>query len=73
MRIINLVQTCPACPSQWDAQTEDGQYVYIRYRWDTLTVSIDEQPYLHKDAVYDDPLRGVMSTEEMLQYTGLEM
>nr|WP_241195874.1 hypothetical protein [Streptomyces sp. SID10362] len=27
-----VVQTCSAFPSQWDAWTSDGQYLYLRYR-----------------------------------------
>lgn len=28
-----VVQTCRACPSQWDAWDQDGQYYYLRYRY----------------------------------------
>ncbi|MFF4922084.1 hypothetical protein ACFY4B_16010 [Kitasatospora sp. NPDC001261] len=31
-RLIRVVQTCSAGPSQWDAWTVDGQYLYLRYR-----------------------------------------
>ncbi|MFF4248476.1 hypothetical protein ACFYY2_28985 [Streptomyces sp. NPDC001822] len=27
-----VAQTCSAYPSQWDAWTADGQYLYLRYR-----------------------------------------
>lgn len=30
--IVKAVRTCTACPSQWDAWTADGQYLYLRYR-----------------------------------------
>jgi len=30
--IVRVVRTCAACPSQWDAWTGDGQYLYLRYR-----------------------------------------
>lgn len=32
MRIIKAVMTSNACPSQWDAWTDEGDYVYLRYR-----------------------------------------
>jgi hypothetical protein len=32
MRIVKAIQTCGACPSQWDAWDENGNYVYLRYR-----------------------------------------
>lgn len=35
--LARVVQTCTACPSQWDAWTTDGRYLYLRYRsgWGT--------------------------------------
>jgi len=30
--IVRAVRTCTACPSQWNAWTADGQYLYLRYR-----------------------------------------
>lgn len=36
--IGRAVQTCPACPSQWDAWTTDGEYVYLRYRFGRGTI-----------------------------------
>ena len=32
MRIVKAIQTSGACPSQWDAWTDSGEYVYLRYR-----------------------------------------
>jgi len=42
MKIIKVTQTCTACPSQWDAVTDDNRIVYIRYRWGHLTISVGE-------------------------------
>lgn len=36
--ITKAVQTCTACPSQWDAWTLEGQYLYLRYRGGQGTV-----------------------------------
>lgn len=33
IRIVKAVHTCTACPSQWDAWTDDGTYLYLRYRY----------------------------------------
>lgn len=30
--IVKAVQTCIACPSQWDAWDANGQYYYLRWR-----------------------------------------
>ena len=31
-KLVRTVRTCHAVPSQWDAWTEQGQYLYLRYR-----------------------------------------
>jgi len=31
--IVRAKLTCMACPSQWDAWTDDGQKLYFRYRY----------------------------------------
>jgi hypothetical protein len=30
--IVRVVNTCVAAPAQWDAWTNEGQYLYLRYR-----------------------------------------
>jgi len=30
--IVELVQTCNACPSQWEGRLADGRSIYIRFR-----------------------------------------
>lgn len=32
MRLATAIRTCIACPSQWDAQDDEGQYWYLRFR-----------------------------------------
>ena len=57
MKIVNAVQTCLACPSQWDAETDDGKSVYIRYRWGTLWVRVQtEKLAVENDTVTDWPV-----------------
>ena len=43
-KIIELTQTCGACPSQWEGKLEDGRMIYIRYRYGGLEVSISYYP-----------------------------
>lgn len=38
MVIVKAVQTCLSNPAQWDAWTDTGQYLYLRYRWSIGTV-----------------------------------
>lgn len=40
MKIKDPVQTCTACPAQWQGQTEDDRPVYVRYRWGYLSVKV---------------------------------
>jgi len=37
VKVTEIRRTCFACPAQWEGKTEFG-YVYIRFRWGTLTV-----------------------------------
>lgn len=53
--IEELIQTCGACPSQWEASLKDGRMLYIRYRWGCLSVRISLNPT--EDAF--DAVRGV--------------
>lgn len=39
-KVTQLVQTCGACPAQWEARTHGGKYIYIRYRYGCLAVGI---------------------------------
>lgn len=39
IKIVEIYQTCNVAPSQWDAWTDEGEYIYIRHRWGILTIS----------------------------------
>lgn len=69
MKLRNLKMITSACPTQWEAKNEEGEYVYIRYRFGILSASVGED---HKRAFSDvvgDGLDGTMSTEDMLKHT----
>lgn len=66
-KVVKLIQTCTACPSQWEGKTDDGKSVYIRYRWGQLTVNVDNEPQFHYSAA--DVLDGFMTFDEMAAYT----
>jgi hypothetical protein len=40
--VTSLIQTCESCPSQWEGRTNDGRYVYVRYRWGYLSIGIGQ-------------------------------
>ncbi len=44
MKVDSIVQTCPACPSQWEGTLDDGRMIYIRYRWGRLSVRVSPEP-----------------------------
>jgi hypothetical protein len=79
IRLISITQTCTACPSQWDAVTDDQRTVYIRYRWGYLSVRIskieDHTEYAAVNGTeifgldYGDGLDGVMDQETLEKLT----
>ena len=40
IKVASVAQTCFACPAQWQGETEDGQEIYVRYRWGWLEVHL---------------------------------
>jgi hypothetical protein len=57
--IIDLIQTCEYCPSQWEFYTFENRPVYIRFRWGSLSIEIGDQNAPMENAVdgfvlYDD-------------------
>ena len=78
MKVRNLELTCWPCPSQWEAETLQGEKVYIRYRWGLLSVGVGEglcDAVENQEEVYssDNPWDGEMSEQEMLCLTGIEV
>lgn len=75
--VTSLKMTCSACPSQWEGYTEDGRFVYIRYRYGGLGVDIapsepewcagNRETILFKEL--GGALDGVLSTEDMIRAT----
>lgn len=66
-RIVKLEQTCGACPSQWDACTDDGIGIYIRYRWGYLSAYVWEtKEYLYGEQI-GDGLDGYLTTRGMIR------
>ena len=66
--IIRAVQTCGACPSQWDAWDAKGQEYYLRYRFGhgTLQRGSASGPLLGE---FDtgDPWDGVIGLDEFIK------
>lgn len=81
--LARAVRTCAAVPSQWNAWTTDGQYLYLRYRSgigtvDTYDTEDSEQWTRIPDgavAYFDtgDRLDGEMDLAEFCERTGLQL
>lgn len=63
-RVAELTKTCTACPSQWEGTTKCGKRIYIRYRWDTLTLDIDRET-IYSSARTGNRLDGYLGDNEM--------
>jgi hypothetical protein len=80
--IVKAVQTCHACPSQWDAWTDTGQYLYLRFRYGYGSVEsqpgpdVDtwsHQPTLVASFQDEDGWAGEISLEEFCERAGLTL
>lgn len=77
LRIVRAVQTCAGCPSQWDAWTEDGTYLYLRFRWGVGTAA-HERGSTFGDAPVarfetGDPWDGIISLADFCARAGLAL
>lgn len=75
IKLRDLEMTCGACPAQWEGHTEDGTYVYIRYRSGRICVDwveiLGDDPRNWGRRV-GDYLDGYMDEATMLELTGFE-
>lgn len=81
LTLAKVVQTCSACPSQWDAWTTDGQYLYMRYRFGVGTVEKRPDPDIDSWSTEDSVIirfgessfDGCISLDDFLTEAGLVM
>ena len=74
MKIVKVTQTCYACPSQWDAWVDNGDRIYVRYRWGGLTITyFGQDSKLDGDLIFSsrvgDGLDGVLEYNELRELT----
>lgn len=70
-KVKHCIMTCSACPSQWDIYTDKDEYIYARYRWGVLTLTLYPMRHgieLYRERIGDD-LDGVMETTELVEHT----
>lgn len=70
--LARSVQTCFGCPSQWDAWTDSGDYLYLRYRWGSGSVDNEQGETI---ASFDtgDNWGGVIDLNEFCARAGLRL
>lgn len=69
IKIAKIVQSCIACPQQWEALADDGRIVYIRERWDNLSVGIGNTL---DEAVSEDIYKTIIPNCQLLSYADLQ-
>lgn len=71
MIVTKLVQTCTACPSQWEGELDNGDEFYVRYRHGNFTVDINGKEVIYKEI--NRMADGFMEEEEMLREAGFTL
>jgi hypothetical protein len=79
--ITRAVQTCTACPSQWDAWDDHGQYWYLRYRSGFGSAEIQPTPdpdgWVFKPAeitfAWGHPLDGFIELARFARLAGITL
>jgi hypothetical protein len=70
--IVRAVRTGRATPSQWDAWTADGTYLYLRYRWGHGDVAVgDVDGPVIAGFRHGGPWAGDISLEEFCRRAGV--
>lgn len=66
--LTKVVQTCSACPSQWDAWDADGNYYYLRFRFGHGKISKENSwPDFLADFTEDDEWAGCIDLQEFMK------
>lgn len=83
--LVRVVRTCATHPSQWDAWTADGQYLFLRYRRGEGCVERHPGPDIDTPESWNEGLSellvewddgtagGVISLEAFLSAAGLAL
>jgi hypothetical protein len=82
VKIVRAVRTCVACPSEWNAWTVDGQYLYLRYRFGcgTATKYVDQHFYdrheiglIVAEFTWGDWLDGEIDLDQFCAFADLDL
>jgi hypothetical protein len=75
LTIVRAERTSAGFPSQWDAWTDDGRRLYLRYRWGQGTVELGaggDGPLL-RVFTYGDHLDGVIDLPTFCREAGVRL
>jgi hypothetical protein len=75
-RIVKAFQTSTSCPSQWDARTDTGEYLYLWFCSGRGTASRTEGGTQHAlvSEFFDvDPYAGSIGLQEFCDRAGFEL
>ena len=73
LKLVQLNKWDGENPTQWSGETVEGRKVYIRYRWGTLNVDLEDPLEELLSLDYGGEYSGDMETERMLELTGIEV
>lgn len=62
-RVVELVNTCHACPSQWDGKLDDNRVLYVRFRYGWFSADLDGHTVF--ESALGDGLDGHISEQDM--------
>jgi hypothetical protein len=65
--VKELAQTCSASPAQWEGVDNEGNSIYVRYRWGYLSIEKNHEEILGKDIGHR--LDGKMTFTQLQQAT----
>ena len=71
-KVKEATRTCEACPSQWDLTADNGEYIYVRYRWGHLRVTLHaftEQEETLWSENFGDEYDGSIGWNDMMDLT----
>lgn len=64
--IRSLTQVCWGCPSAWEAVTDQGIPLYVRYRWGSWYVMRDDTHEVLARGEYGEEFSGVCNWSEIV-------
>lgn len=73
IKLVKAHMTSSACPSQWNAEGDDGTKYYLRYRWGegTMEDALNGVPVASFDT--GDSMDGVISLPEFAEKAGIDV